>query len=147
MAVPIKAAVPNDDTTMRVLELMDRFCLKAVNQATDLNLPEAEAMLLIETDGFTQAEADGQMEVVLSALRRNDAGDIVRAATAAESAKLWAARKGIYGIITRLNYKFHQVATFFGRNPVVDRLSVAGVGQITDCLEYAATFSLLPELG
>jgi glycolate oxidase len=87
-----------------VLELMDRFCLQAVNQATDLNLPEAEAMLLVETDGFTQAEADGQMEVAVAALQKHGAAHIQRAATAAEAAKLWAARKGIYGIITRLNY-------------------------------------------
>jgi glycolate oxidase len=87
-----------------VLELMDRFCLQAVNQATDLKLPEAEAMLLIETDGFTPQEADGQMDVVAAALQKNNAGEIVHARTAAEAAKLWAARKGIYGIMTRLNY-------------------------------------------
>jgi glycolate oxidase len=37
------------------IELMDDVCIKAVNKATSLNLPEVEAILLIEVDGHPAA--------------------------------------------------------------------------------------------
>ena len=86
-----------------VLELIDSANLKAVNQATDLDLPEVEAMLLVETDGYTQHEADRQMDKIVEALQNNDAGEIVQASTVEEAEKLWAARKASYGVLTRLN--------------------------------------------
>jgi glycolate oxidase len=87
-----------------VLELMDSPSLQAVNKATDLDLPEVAAMLLVETDGFTQHEVDGQMAVIIEALKSNGAGKIAKASTVEEAEKLWAARKAIYGVLTRLNY-------------------------------------------
>jgi glycolate oxidase len=87
-----------------VLELMDSPSLQAVNQATDLDLPEVEAMLLAETDGYTQQEADGQMDKIVEALKNNNAGEIVQASTTEEADKLWRARMEIYGVLTRLNY-------------------------------------------
>ena len=86
-----------------VLELIDSANLIAVNQATDLDLPEVEAMLLVETDGYTQHEADRQMDKIVEALQNNDAGEIVQASTVEEAEKLWAARKASYGVLTRLN--------------------------------------------
>jgi len=87
-----------------VLELIDSANLKAINQATDLDLPEVEAMLLVETDGYTQHEADRQMDKIVEALQNNDAGEIVQASTVEEAEKLWAARKASYGVLTRLNH-------------------------------------------
>jgi glycolate oxidase len=87
-----------------VLELMDSSSLRAVNQATDLDLPEVAAMLLVETDGYTQHDVDWQMGVIIEALEDNGAVKVARASTAEEAEKLWAARKAIYGVITRLNY-------------------------------------------
>ena len=87
-----------------VLELMDSPSLQAVNKATDLNLPEVAAMLLVETDGFTQHEVDWQMGVIIEALENNGAVKIAKASTIEEAEKLWAARKAIYGVLTRLNY-------------------------------------------
>ena len=86
-----------------VLELMDSPTMQAVNQATDLNLPEAAAMLLVETDGYTQEESDRQMEKVIEALQNNNAGKIVQASSIEEAEKLWAARKSTYAVLTRLN--------------------------------------------
>ena len=86
-----------------VLELIDSANLKAVNQATDLDLPEVAAMLLVETDGYTQHEADRQMDKIVEALQNNDAGEIVQASTVEEAEKLWTARKASYGVLTRLN--------------------------------------------
>jgi len=87
-----------------VLELMDSPSLRAVNKATDLDLPEVAAMLLVETDGYTQHDVDWQMGIIIEALESNGAIKITRASTIQEAEKLWAARKAIYGVITRLNY-------------------------------------------
>jgi glycolate oxidase len=86
-----------------VLELIDSANLQAVNQATDFDLPEVAAMLLVETDGYTQEESDRQMDKVVEALQNNNAGQIVQASTLEEAEKLWAARKASYGVLTRLN--------------------------------------------
>jgi glycolate oxidase len=87
-----------------VLELMDSPTLQAVNQATDLDLPEVAAMLLVETDGYTQQEADYQMDKVVEALKNNNAAEIVQTSMVDEAENLWAARKAAYGVLTRLNY-------------------------------------------
>jgi glycolate oxidase len=87
-----------------VLELMDSPTLQAVNQATDLDLPEVAAMLLVETDGYTQQEADYQMDKIVEALKNNNAAEIVQTSMVDEAEKLWAARKAAYGVLTRLNY-------------------------------------------
>ena len=98
------SAIMHSGIVPSVLELMDSPSLQAVNKATDLNLPEVAAMLLVETDGFTQHEVDWQMEIVIGALESNGALKIARASTVEEAEKLWAARKAIYGVLTRLNY-------------------------------------------
>ena len=87
-----------------VLELMDSATLQAVNQATDLDLPEVAAMLLVETDGYTQQEADRQMDRIVEAMQNNHAGEIVQASSVEEAEKLWAARKSSYAVLTRLNH-------------------------------------------
>ena len=87
-----------------VLELIDSANLEAVNQATDFDLPEVAAMLLVETDGYTQQECDRQMDTVVEALQNNHAGQIVQASTVEEAEQLWAARKASYGVLTRLNH-------------------------------------------
>lgn len=45
------------------MELMDSICIKAVNKATDLNLPETEGIVLIILDGHPAQVAD-QVEIV-----------------------------------------------------------------------------------
>jgi len=98
------SAIMRSGIVPSVLELMDSSCLQAVNQATDLELPEVTAMLLVETDGFTQHDVDWQMGIIIEALESNGAIKVARASTLEEAEKLWAARKAIYGVITRLNY-------------------------------------------
>ncbi len=98
------SAIMRSGIVPSVLELMDSSSLQAVNQATDLDLPEVAAMLLVETDGYTQQDVDWQMGIVIEALSNNGAIKIAKAKTMEEAEKLWAARKAIYGVITRLNY-------------------------------------------
>ena len=85
------------------LEVVDQQSLMAINQNTDLNLPEVEAMLVVETDGYTEAETEFQMERVLEIFKKNRAADIRHAQTDEETAALWTARKSAYGVMARIN--------------------------------------------
>ena len=86
-----------------VMEVMGRYLLAAINQNTDLNLPEVETMLLVETDGYTQEEAQAQMERVIEIFKANQAQEVKLARTEKERADLWAARKSTYPVSARIN--------------------------------------------
>ncbi len=89
-----------------VMELLDDACIRALNQGTDLELPVVAAMLLAETDGFTQEEADYQIGKVIEVFKRNNATGITRAYSPEEAEHLWTARKSFGGVITRLRNNF-----------------------------------------
>jgi glycolate oxidase len=89
-----------------VMELLDDQCILAINQGTELDLPVVAAMLLAETDGFTQEETDYQMAKVIEVFKRNNAKGITRATSAEEAEQLWTARKSFGGVITRLKNNF-----------------------------------------
>jgi len=89
-----------------VLEFLDDQCILALNQGTELDLPVVAAMLLAETDGFTQEETDYQMAKMIEVFKRNNAKGITRATSAEEAEQLWTARKSFGGVITRLKNNF-----------------------------------------
>jgi glycolate oxidase len=86
-----------------VMEVMGRYLIQAINENTDLELPEADTMLLVETDGYTQTDADAQMEKVIDIFKANRATDVQRAKSPEERANLWTARKSTYPVSARLN--------------------------------------------
>ena len=89
-----------------VLEILGRETIEAINQNTELDLPLVDALLLAETDGYTQEEADFQMDKVLQVFRANHAGQITKAQDARQTAKLWQARKSCYAVLARLKPYF-----------------------------------------
>lgn len=89
-----------------VLEILGRETLKAINQNTDLALPEVDAMLLAETDGYTQGEADYQMEQVVAQFQAHHPREVKQAESAAQAAELWKARKSCYAVLARLRPNF-----------------------------------------
>ena len=89
-----------------VLEILGRHTLRAINQNTDLNLPEVDAMLLAETDGYTQTETDYQMQKVLEVFRKNKPKEVKQAASEQEAADLWKARKSAYAVLARIKTHF-----------------------------------------
>jgi len=89
-----------------VLEILGRETIQAINQNTDLNLPEVDAMLLAETDGYTQAEADFQMDLVMDIFRQSNAREVKRAADERQAAELWQARKSAYAVLARIKPNF-----------------------------------------
>jgi glycolate oxidase len=86
------------------LELVDRQSLKAINENTDLQLPEVEIMLVAETDGYTKEETEFQMKTIMEIFRKNNATMVKHAdESKGGAAALWTARKSAYGVMARIN--------------------------------------------
>ncbi|MBT7914533.1 glycolate oxidase subunit GlcD, partial [Candidatus Bathyarchaeota archaeon] len=89
-----------------VLEILGKHTILAINQNTDLGLPEVEAMLLVETDGYTKGETDFQIEKVIEVFHRNNVKEVRRAESESEVAELWQARKSAYAVLARIETHF-----------------------------------------
>ena len=88
------------------LEILGRETLAAINENTDLNLPEVDAMLLAETDGYTREETDYQIRKVIGVFEDNNAREVKQARTDKEVEDLWAARKSAYAVLARIKSHF-----------------------------------------
>ena len=89
-----------------MLEILGRHTLQAINRNTDLNLPEVDAMLLAETDGYTREETDYQLGKVMAIFHQNNAHEVRQAETAKDVDDLWAARKSAYAVLARIENNF-----------------------------------------
>jgi len=76
-----------------VLEILDENTIRVLREQGGMNLPSVTAMILTETDGYTEEEASFQMDKVIEVFRKNRATDISLAKSAAEAEELWRARK------------------------------------------------------
>lgn len=76
-----------------VLEVLDENSIRVLGERSDVHLPDANALLLTETDGFTEAEVSFQMEKIVDLFRKNHALDIRTAGAGPSSEALWKARK------------------------------------------------------
>ena len=86
------------------LEVVDQQTLVAINQNTDLNLPEVEAILVAETDGYTREETEFQLAKIIDIFEKNNASTVRKAESQKEAEALWTARKEAYGVMARINY-------------------------------------------
>jgi glycolate oxidase len=84
------------------LEILDDQCIHCLNQALNLKLTPAAALLVAETDGYTREEVDYQMSKVLEAFRHHQAKEIRQADAPEQAEPLWAARRAIYGAVAHL---------------------------------------------
>lgn len=89
-----------------VMEILDKVTLKSIKENTDIDLPEAEMMILTETDGFTREEVEAQMEVILRLLKGNNPSLIKTAKDERERVDLWKARKSAYATLARISTGF-----------------------------------------
>jgi glycolate oxidase len=85
------------------LEIIDHQTITAINQNTSLNLPDAAAMLVAETDGYTPEETEFQLKIVTEIFKKNKAVSIRHAKTKEEAEALWTARKSAGGVIPRIS--------------------------------------------
>jgi glycolate oxidase len=88
------------------LEILGKHTILAINQNTDLNLPEVEVMLLVETDGYTKEETDFQMSIVIDVFKKNNCKEIKQASSQEEAVDLWKARKTAYAVLARIMTHF-----------------------------------------
>ncbi|MBN1103675.1 MAG: FAD-binding protein, partial [Deltaproteobacteria bacterium] len=89
-----------------VCELLDRNIIGLLIEQAGLDLPRAEAMILVETDGRTKTETEFQMDEVMEVFKRNGALEIKKAASAEEAEGLWQARRSMGGILVGLRPNF-----------------------------------------
>jgi len=118
------AAIMESGAVPSVLEVVDRNCIKAINQNTDMDLPEVAAILLVETDGSTRTETESQMAKIIRLFEHNNASGVRMAQTDEEAEALWAARKSAYPVIARLNNTVISEDTTVPISKVVDMLAV-----------------------
>jgi glycolate dehydrogenase FAD-linked subunit len=84
------------------LEILDDQCILCLNRALNLNLTPAAAVLVAETDGYTQEEVNYQMSKVIEAFKNHQAKEIILADSAEKAEQLWTARRAIYGAVANL---------------------------------------------
>jgi glycolate oxidase len=114
--------------TPAACEMLDQFCLGAVEAATHAGFPlDAAACLLIELEGLREAVA-AQAEQVDEVCRAHSAREVRRARDAADRQKLWMARKNAFGALGRLS------PSYYVQDGVVPRsklpLTLRGVAEI-----------------
>ncbi len=78
-----------------VLEVLDENAVKVLQGQTRMNLPDVNAIILVETDGYTQAEASYQMNKVVEVFKKNKATRIQKTDSVEEAEELWRARKSV----------------------------------------------------
>lgn len=88
------------------LEILGRETILAINQNTDLALPEVDMMVLVETDGYTRGETEYQMAKVIEVFEKNNPREIKQARTQEEADELWQARKSAYAVLARIKTHF-----------------------------------------
>ncbi|NWG02281.1 MAG: FAD-binding protein [Syntrophaceae bacterium] len=84
------------------LELLDENTIRVLRDQGKMDLPQVTAMILAETDGYTDGEASFQMDKVIEVLKRNHATDIRIARSTQEAEDLWKIRKSIGSIAAQL---------------------------------------------
>lgn len=83
------------------LEMMDRGCIRAVNDFLDVNYPDCEALVLCELDG-TEEEVDSQLGRIGRLLEESGASSLRTSGSEAERLKLWSGRKAAFPAVGRL---------------------------------------------
>ena len=96
------AALTARGITPTACEMLDQFCIKAVEAATGAGYPvDAAAVLLIELEGLREA-VETQAVQVEEVCREHNVRDVRRARSEAEREKLWQGRKNAFGAMGRL---------------------------------------------
>jgi glycolate oxidase len=126
-----------------VLEIMDANSIRVLREIANFPLPDAAAVILTETDGYTREETDFQMARILEVFRKNHVAEIQEAASAADAEKLWKLRKSVGSAAAKLrtNNISEDVAIPISRLP--DLLS--GISAIVD--KHALPFVIFGHAG
>ncbi len=91
------------------LEIMDSVCIRAVNKAMHIGLPESEAILLVEVDGHEEVVKRDVLKVA-EICKKSGATSINFAYESEEMLKLWKGRKGVLPSLSRYGEKMVSVS-------------------------------------
>ena len=101
------AAITARGITPAALEMMDGFCLRAVEDAVHAGYPmDCAAVLLIEVEGLREAVEEHADEIE-AVCRENLAREVRRAKSAEERDLLWKGRKGAFGALGRITPNYY----------------------------------------
>jgi glycolate oxidase len=101
------AAITARGITPAALEMMDGFCLRAVEEATHAGYPmDCAAVLLIEVEGLKEAVEEHADEIE-AVCRENQAREVRRAKSAEERDLLWKGRKTAFGALGRITPNYY----------------------------------------
>lgn len=85
-----------------VLEILDENTIRVLRERASMNIPDIRAMILVETDGYTEEEASFQMDKIVEIFNRHGASFAKIAKTAKETEELWHARKSAGSVAAQL---------------------------------------------
>jgi len=85
-----------------VLEVLDENALKVLREQGGIPMPAARAMILTETDGYTETEAASQMDKIVEVFKKNRAFAVNKAGSKAEAQSLWRIRKSVGSVAAKL---------------------------------------------
>ncbi len=123
--------VMHSEVTPSVLELLDGSVISLLREHAHLDLPEVEALLLVETDGMTESYVRFQLTKIAEMFRGCNAAEVEVAATMREAELLWKARKSIGGMMGAIHLDYapeditvpmSQIATFLRRSEELSRV-------------------------
>jgi glycolate oxidase len=93
------AAMMHSGIIPSVCEILDGRTIKILQSHTDIDIPDGEAMILLECDALTKVEADYQMQKAIEVFEANNAQLIRHARNEIEVAAIWEGRKAVYGTL------------------------------------------------
>jgi glycolate oxidase subunit GlcD len=94
-AIAVQAMLQSG-VTPSALEFIDRISLEAANNyVKDKQIPVAEALLLVETDGYDEQSMNEDLQILLELCKEKSASAIREAQTEEERASLWFIRKSL----------------------------------------------------
>ncbi len=85
-----------------VLEVLDDNSISVLREHADMDLPDVNAIILVETDGYTEVEVSFQMNKIIDVFKRNSAMDIQAADSPEEAEELWKGRKSVGSVASQL---------------------------------------------
>ena len=85
-----------------VLEVLDDNTIKVLREHANMDLPDAMAIILVETDGYTEVEVSAQMDRITDIFNENRATHIRTADSVEEAEELWLGRKSAGSVASQL---------------------------------------------
>jgi glycolate oxidase len=85
-----------------VLEILDENTIRVLREHGDMDIPDAMAIILVETDGYTEGETAYQMTKVVSVFEKNRATHIQTVDTKEGAEALWSMRRSVSSVAAQL---------------------------------------------